>query len=333
MLATGGDLVRTLRLVYPTGSPPKPLNLLLAVERVRNGQDAGAVAKACGTTRARLETLVRGSDPALVLLKGSIPQLEAESEGRVRRNLGQLLLGAVAEEAFEELYRQTVGSSELKLEDDRSSRTDTDYRVLNGQGRPVFRMNIKFFGSPFRKAKELVGLDPEDCFALATYKIHHALEKQQAEHLAYVFAIVGVPALTGSVAGQAIPDDLVHLSAIVHKTSITQKRAVEDDIVQALVRRPDQFAFERALTGYRESIHRANWYVLSARRAFSLLRETLFERAYALRVRAFARNYKNAELDMHFSLRNDLTPLSEFLRVLRDDGLHGLVARLERGTI
>jgi hypothetical protein len=50
-------------------------------------------------------------------------------------------------------------------------------------------------------------------------------------------------------------------------------------------------------------------------------------------VRAFARNYRNAELDMHFSLREDLTPLPEFLRVLRDDGLHGLVARLERGTI
>ena len=53
---------------------------------------------------------------------------------------------------------------------------------------------------------------------------------------------------------------------------------------------------------------------------------------YALRVRGFARNYRNAELDMHFSLTGDLTPLSEFLRVLKNDGVQGLVGRLERGT-
>lgn len=36
---------------------------------------------------------------------------------------------------------------------------------------------------------------------------------------------------------------------------------------------------------------------------------------------------------MHFSLADDLTPLHEFLRILREDGLQGLLVRLERGTI
>ena len=72
---------------------------------------------------------------------------------------------------------------------------------------------------------------------------------------------------------------------------------------------------------------------LSARRADNLLREKLFERAYALRVPRFAQNYRGAELDMHFSLSSDLTPLTEFLEVLREYGMPGLVSRLERGTL
>jgi hypothetical protein len=54
---------------------------------------------------------------------------------------------------------------------------------------------------------------------------------------------------------------------------------------------------------------------------------------FAVRVRAFARNYRNAELDMHFSLEQDLTRLEDFLELLKTHGLHGLTARLERGLV
>lgn len=64
----------------------------------------------------------------------------------------------------------------------------------------------------------------------------------------------------------------------------------------------------------------------------SLAPEKLFERCYALRVRGFAQNYRDADLDMHFSLAQDLTPLPEFLRVMSEVGLAGLVARLTSGA-
>ena len=63
------------------------------------------------------------------------------------------------------------------------------------------------------------------------------------------------------------------------------------------------------------------------------MREKLFDRVYAVRVRAFARNYRNAELDMHFSLTQDLTPLRAFLTNARERGLHGLAVDLESGQI
>lgn len=44
-------------------------------------------------------------------------------------------------------------------------------------------------------------------------------------------------------------------------------------------------------------------------------------------------NYRGAELDMHFSLSDDLTRLEDFLQILKDKDIPALVGRLERGTI
>jgi hypothetical protein len=64
-----------------------------------------------------------------------------------------------------------------------------------------------------------------------------------------------------------------------------------------------------------------------------LLRDKLFDRVFAVRVPRFARNYRNAEVDMHFSLVQDLTLLKDFLTSARERGLHGLAVDLERGEI
>ncbi|MBK8067610.1 MAG: hypothetical protein IPK27_08240 [Rhodanobacteraceae bacterium] len=73
--------------------------------------------------------------------------------------------------------------------------------------------------------------------------------------------------------------------------------------------------------------------MISARKADKLLRQKLFERVFAVRVRGFTRNYRNAELDMHLSLDQDMTPLTRFLTIIREKGLHGATVELERGTV
>jgi hypothetical protein len=194
-------------------------------------------------------------------------------------------------------------------------------------------LNIKFHGSQFRRAEELVGLSPDDCFALATYKIYSALQKQEREHLPYIFVIVGVPNLTGAVVGAALPLDVIDFATRARTSQrFPQKRKVEDAIVKAITLRPTDFGLSQMIEDFRGRIKNARWRVLSARRADQLLREKLFDRAYALRVPRFAMNYRGAELDMHFSISSDLHPLEDMLRILRDDGLHGLTVYLERGT-
>ena len=320
--------------VYVGESPPKPLNLVEPIARLQTGaQETIELARRERTTARRLDALAFSADP-LQALVGPVPEFTRDLDLRARRILGQLIIGNLAERVFEDLYATSVGTQDLRLEDDRVARGDTDYLVLDGIGRRVFRINIKFNGSQFRSARQLVGLDPDDCFALATYKIHAALQKQDAERLPYIFVIVGVPGLTGDQVGDSLPDELVRLAAFAHEVPrITGKRQIEDRIVDRLTSEPDAFGVGRAIGEHISRIRGAPWYVLSARRADRLLREMLFERAYALRVRSFARNYRGAELDMHFSLTQDLRPLGEFLEVLREHGMPGLVSRLERGTL
>jgi hypothetical protein len=103
--------------------------------------------------------------------------------------------------------------------------------------------------------------------------------------------------------------------------------------VKHLLDMPPGSAEEATLTDVGRQIAAAPWFVLSARRADNLLREKLFERVFAVRMRGFTRTYRNAELDMHFSLREDLTPLPDFLQSLRERGLHGMAVDLERGLV
>jgi hypothetical protein len=328
------DLLGLIGRLYPE-NPPAPFLLLQGIERVKAGEDAGQVARSVRSTKKRLEGLTAAADPLVELFGcGLASASETEAMRRPRGMIGQLLLGELAERAFERIYKETMGTDELTLEDAREARNETDYRVLNGQRRPVFRINIKFYGTLFRNARDLVGLEPEDCFALATYKIYQGLQKHESERLPYVFVIVGVPGLTGASVGAAVPEDLAHLVSLVHAAEgVPGKRAIEERVVASLIDSEQPEPFRTDLTRFREEIEAADWYALSARRADRLLRDKLFDRVYAVRVRAFARNYRNAELDMHFSLTQDLTPLKTFLASAKERGLHGLAVDLERGVL
>jgi len=325
---TDADLVRFLEELFGSDPWPKPLNLLTARARLRAGESLKDVARGLRTVPGRVEAVAKSRTPAAAVLAFRSKDVPAEQVARIRKILGVLILGRAAEIAFEDIYRAAMGSSEFELVDLREGRTDTDYRLLNGGKRPLYRINIKFFGSNFRRGPELVGLAPEDCFPLATYKIHGALQKQQAEHLPYIFVVVGVPGLTGETIAPIIEDQYVQPLAWLTASNIPGKRDLEDRLVARIV--------EANLPAYCKAYDRirsADWFVLSARRADLLLREKLFERVYALRIRGFAQQFRSAELDMHFSLSRDMMALPDFLALLKKEGQTRAASMLERGSV
>jgi hypothetical protein len=319
------QLVGLLNRLFPSSPWPKPFNLLRGKQLIDAGDSPQSAARAVGTTARVLQEFASAPDP-LVALFGTVVPSE-KGFAYARQILGNLIVGRCAELTFEEIYKQHTHSTELELRDLREGRTDTDYRLFNGKGRPVYRVNIKFHGSLFRRAKEMVGLEPEDCFALATYKIQGALLKQTVDELPYIFVIVSVPGLTAESVGAAVPPELLDLVARIHLGSrIPRKRDIEDKVVQML-----QDEQHPAFSVTRERIAQAHWYVLGARKADNLLRQMLFERVFALRTRNFSRQFGGAELDMHFSLSRDLTPLRTYLETLRNFGYPRVTTLLERG--
>ena len=241
--------------------------------------------------------------------------------------LGNLIVGRCAERIFVDRYKKEAAVNELALSDLRESRSDTDYRLINGRGRPVYRINIKFIGSQFRRAKELVGLEPADCFALATYKINAALQKQVADKLPFLFIIVSVPGLSAEEVGSKAPSALLEFLGLVSQgQGIEKKKDIQDHVVKHLEEAGDPGFYE--VLG---RIEHGSWHVLSARRADNLLRALLFDRVYALCIRGFAQQFRGAEVDMHFSLSKDLTPLDKYLHTLRESGYPMVTTLLERG--
>ena len=334
MLTNALDLLATATRVYGEMLLPKSFQLLRAADQVRAGQDPAGVAREIGSTRKRVLQVAAAADPIQAVFKLDLKTAaDHDLLRKARRSLGQMLLGTVAERSFEDSYRRIVLRDELRLEDITSGRTDTDYRVFNGMDRPVFRINIKFHGSVFRNSQDLVGLTPNDCFALATYKIHSATKRQREEFIPYLFVVVSVPGLGGDDAGAVVPDDVAHLAALYKESSQPRKRNFEDQVVRYLIAGNQGAELAAAIDDIRNRIDAAPWRVISARRADQLLHELLFERVYAVRVRGFASSYRRAEVDMHFSIENELTALEVMLELLRDHGLQGLTTRIERGEL
>lgn len=261
-------------------------------------------------------------------LAGLIPNVEQLTTPQTlnsrRMGIAQMLLGTLAERRFESLSEEITGSRRLHIEDHVRTRTDTDYLLKNGEQNPLCRMNIKFHGTLFRQAQVLVGLNPEDCFALATYKIFGALNRQEQERLPYVFLVLSIRDLSAASVTNYIPEDYVWLLSV-----LSGRRIVEEAIVRELGRPEHQQQFHGILHRMTEGEFR----LISARRAYNLLRDKLFERVFALKVPRFNQSYRHAEIDMHFSISQELTPLRTFLEILARESLHVLNVRLDRGEI
>jgi hypothetical protein len=319
-------LVRSLSDIFKEAPTDlRDVRKILAVKRVLDGEAAEVVAADCRLQRRSVEQLVGATRERG--LAGIIPEYDEltspEELARRRRGIAQMLLGALAERRFEEISKEIAGEGVLRVEDHRPSRSDTDYRLLNGNDNPICRLNIKFHGSLFRDAPRYVGLQPDDCFALATYKIQNARRRQEQDNLPYVFVVLSVPELSATDVGRLVPDDYVWAVAV-----LGGKRVVEEEVV-ARLRSPDHL--ER-FTPVFEKMPDGKFRVISASKTYQLLRDKLFERVHALSLKSFTRRFRNAEVDMHLSLSTELTPARTFFELLVKESPQKFAVMLYRGA-
>ncbi len=314
-----------MRDVFPSAPPAKVSDIrrILAIGRVLEGEPIKSVCADLKVHLPSIERLAKEVDKRGLVGFVAYDDLTKESALAGRRlGIAQMLLGALAERRFEGLSEEITGPGVLRVEDHRPSRTDTDYRLLNGHGNPICRLNIKFHGTLFRDARRYVGLDPADCFALATYKINNALRRQEAERLPYVFLVLSVPELSAPEVARLVPSDYVWTLAV-----LKGKRIVEEAIVERLRAADHRERFQSIFQKMPEGKFR----IISARKAYNLLREKLFDRVHALSLKGFTRRFRNAEVDMHFSLSKELTPLRTFFELLIKESPQRVAVGLDRG--
>ena len=299
--------------------PPRLLRRAQAVLRILGGESPESVADAFALSKRHL--LVWAESVAAEGLHGWLDRRPVTSERlvRARAGLAQMLVGVIAERHFEQTSTEIVGAQGYRIEDERVGRTDTDYRLVAADGRAICRFNIKFHGTAFAKSLEWVSLEPDDCFALATYKIDAALKKQNAERLPFVFLIISVLKVPRASVEQHISEDWAWLAALTN-------RATEEAIVNRLLTEP-------WVEPIRHQVRDAAFRVLSARRAYQLMRDKLFERVHALRIPRFNRVFRNAEIDMHLSLSSEMIGFDQFLQLLANAGPLELAVRFDRGEI
>lgn len=296
---------------------------MLAVSRVLRGEPSDIVCGDFKLQRRGIDALVaKVIATGLASLAIYAGEIAEQDLAKRRLGLAQMLLSVLAERRFEELIEQVTGGGILRIEDHRPSRSDTDYRLLNGAGSPICRFNIKFHGSLFREARRFVGLEPEDCFALATYKIRNALRRQEEEKLPYIFLVLSVPDLSAGDVGRSVPAEYVWALAVLEG-----KRAVEEAMVSGLLRSEPLSRFRPVLDRMPEGQFR----VISAAKASRILHAKLFDRVHALSLKSFTRKFRNAEVDMHLSLSQELTPVRTFLELLVRESAQKFAVQLYTG--
>jgi hypothetical protein len=326
------DFVRLAAIVRDLYTDTTPeiaeVRQVLAADRILQGSPIEAISRDFRLQPHRLrkvvESVQRHGTAAFVDVS-TIPQ---DVFTRAKNGIAQMLLSLLAERRFIQLSNEITGAGVLKIEDHRPSRTDTDFRLMNGGGRPLCRLNIKFHGTAFRESRRHVGLEPDDCFPLATYKINNAEKRQKAEDLPYVFVVLTALDLASAEVARIVPDDYVQALVIMQRAVSTGKLALEERVVGRLLAADQLPRFESILGRMPEGQFR----VLSASRAMTLLQAQLFERVHALSLKAFTRKFRNAEVDMHFSLSRELTPVRAFLQLTRESP-QVFAVKLWRGEI
>lgn len=316
------DLARYIRLMTDLlgdTAPPKELRRARALRRLDADESVDVVAAESGIGRRHLLTWHQALEIEGLANWLGKKQPDDVRLKRARSGIAQMLLGQLAEEHFEALSTDVLGAQGFRVEDQRVGRTDTDYRLLDPEARAICRLNIKFHGTLFKQAVEYVALEPHDCFALATYKIHGALQRQQEERLPFVFLIISVPDFPRDLVEQSVSDDWAWLASLTG-------RVVEESIAMQLTKEP-------WASTVRKRIQESEFRVISARRAYGLLRDLLFERVHALRLRGFNQLFRGAEINMHLSLSREMIGYADFLQMLASRGALDTAVRLDRGEI
>jgi hypothetical protein len=231
-----------------------------------------------------------------------------------------LLLGRLGENYFERLIKTKLPGVELRshtaashlIEQEERKYGITNYDVLL-QGKNLFHANIKVHATQFREAQRMVGLDPDNCFPLAVYKILSGSGEQRRTNIPFLFLVFICWDLRKTIAQytSALEEPLQQRVGKAFGKG-KRDRAKQDALVNEIVSLwQGNDTWSMLLRELEKSEHR----VISPEKALHLLIENIEERCPALVIPRFR---FAGEINMHLAIREEMTDLEDFFKAITD---------------
>lgn len=255
---------------------------------------------------------------------------ERTRTGSAENPVTKLFPAAITERRFVDRLEPLVAERpSLSFEDDRHERRGlSDFTLLEEPDelplvdeRHALPINVKTATTLFRKAEDLVGLEPEDCLPIPAYKAHGALEK--LPDLIYVISpdweLLDI-----------LPDLLEDL------LSAEERRvwaALNEYAGSGIRDAEDRFVFRTVETHWdriRATVADNPFHAISAKKAIQILREKP-KRTPGIGMRAWGTG-ASAEVNVHISISEDTVPWERVSDRIRRDGVRQLLADLRRTT-
>ena len=231
-----------------------------------------------------------------------------------------LVVGRITEVVFRKEHLQPLEVAGFNVEDLHERGENRDFAVQ--QGGLELPINVKTASTMFRKAKEVVGLDPSDCIPIPAYKAVGVSER--VPDLVYVDLIdfsfrQRVDDFMGGLQGSA-----GLLWNVLSWYGGKGVRKAQDGYVAELFD-----LYEEKLVSLAPEA--SSWRVISAQRVLAIMRDKP-RRCPGLGVRAAGMGGFNAEVNIHVSVKNETVPWQDVSEMLQQGGIQPVLDKIRLTT-
>ena len=232
---------------------------------------------------------------------GFLRHIKARTKtGSAETPVTKLFPAAITEQRFlEQVDALRAKRKTIDYEDDRESgHTLVDFTLTEGDLR--LPINVKNAGTRFENARQLVGLDPDDCIPIPVYKAYDAIEKES--NLVYAVAIDY--GLVDSINTYLIPlldENEAIVWRILNEFSGTRIRDAEDKFVYGMT--------TKHWNSIRQKFATPEFRLISARKSIRILQKQP-KRTPGIGLRAWGTG-ASAEVNVHISVAEETKSWAE----------------------
>ncbi len=266
-------------------------------------------------------SLAKANELVPILAKdGFLTHIKVRTKtGSAENPITKMFPAAITEQRFlEQVDALRAERGTVDYEDDRESgHTLVDFTLTEDDLH--LPINVKNAGTRFERAKQLVGLESDDCIPIPVYKAYDAIEKEP--NLLYAVAVdYGLVDSINTHLISLFDENEAIVWRILNDYSGTRIRDAEDKFVYGIT--------TRHWDSIREGFADPEFRLISARKSIRILQKQP-KRTPGIGLRAWGTG-ANAEVKVHISIAEETKPWREVFDRIAKNGLGDIIEAINR---